>query len=149
MEVRKRLAPFHITQEDGNITETDGVAATWTDLWKYRVPQGTEIHLQAGDFLSAYLEDTVPLEVGNDDCYVKLEVRDPSEQDVKLAFGPCVYQRIKEFQDRNTKARLTLPAPMKVTSRQWIVLVAKDGVVIDASDSHFDLFTSKAAVPLS
>lgn len=149
MERRAQLAPFHINQDDGNITEADGVAATWSDIWKYRVPQGCGIVLQAGDQLSCYLEDTAPLEVGNDDCYVKIEVRDPSEQDVKLAFGPAVYQKVKEFQDRKSIAKLVLVAPLKVLARQWIVLVAKDGVVIDASDSHFDLLTSKVAVPLA
>lgn len=145
----KRLAPFHINQEDGNITEADGVAATWSDIWKYQVPQGSEIVLQAGDFLSCYLEDTSPAEVGDDDCYVKLEVRDPSEQDVRSVFGAALYMRVGEFADKNTKARLVLAAPLTVIARQWIVLAAKDGVAIDASDSHFDLTTSKVATPLS
>ncbi len=145
-EVKK--APFHITQADGNITEADGVAATWSDIWKYQVPQGSGLILEAGDLISMYLEDTAPAEVGDADCYVRLEVRDASEQDVKRVFGPALYVKVKEFQNRNTIARLQVSAPVKLYPRQWLVLVAKDAVVIDASDSYFDLFTSKIGVPL-
>lgn len=141
--------PFHITQADGNITEADGVAATWSDIWKYQVPQGSGLILEAGDLISVYLEDTAPAEVGNDDCYVKVEVRDASEQDVQRVFGPAMYIKVKEFQNRNTVARLQASSPVKLYPRQWLVISAKDAVVIDASDSYFDLFVSKIGAALS
>lgn len=143
-----KLAPFHITQADGNITEGDGTADTWTDIWSYEVPLGTGIILQAGDSLSAYLEDA-SAEVGAADCYVKLEVRDASGLSVGQIFGPSLYNRVKEFQDRNKLARLGVPTLVKVYPRQKIVLCVKDDGAIDASHSFFDLFTSKVAIPLT
>lgn len=143
------LAPFHINQSDGNITETDGTANTNSDIWVYEVPLGTGIILQAGDSFSAYLEDSSPAEVGSYTCYVTIEVRDPSGLSVVQAFGPALYARVKEFQDRNKIARLGVSEPVKVYPRQKIVVVAKDDATIDVSDSYFDLFTSKVAMPLS
>ena len=143
-----KVAPFHLNQEDGNITKSDGTAATWTDIWKYQVPQKQGIVLQAKDVISMYLEDTAPAEVGADTCYVQIEVRDASEQDKRIVFGPALYARLKEFQDRNLMARLPLGAPVKVYERQWVVIMVKDDGTIDESDSYFDLYTSKVAVPL-
>lgn len=143
-----KIAPFHLNHGDLNLTRSDGTAAQWTDIWKYQLPQKQGIVLRASDVISMYLEDTAPAEVGGDTCYVKIEVRDASEQDKRLVFGPALYARVKEFQDRNLMARLPLGTPLKVYERQWIVVSAKDDGTIDESDSHFDLYTSKVAVPL-
>lgn len=151
MVEKAKLTPFHITDSDGNITDGTATQTTgvWGDIWKYQVPQGTGIILQAGDQLSVYLADDSTTEVGRYDCYVKLVVRDPSEQDEKLIFGPALYNRIREFQDRNTMARIGPPQPIKVYPRQWIAIVAKDVGTIEVAHSYFDLLTSKVAVPLS
>jgi len=148
MVAELKLAPFHITRADGNITEADGTADLWSDIWKYTCPKGSGLLLQAGDALSAYLEDAAA-EVGNYDCFIKVEVRDPSGQDVVLLYGPALYIKSKEFQNRNTIARLAMPAPVKLYPRQTLVICVKDNGAIDASDSYFDLFTSKVAVPLA
>ena len=151
MVEKAKLTPFHITDSDGNITDgSDGTTGVWGDVWKYQVPQGTGIILQAGDQLSVYLaDDATPTEVGRYDCYVKLVVRDPSEQDETLVFGPALYNRIREFQNRNTIARIGPPQPIKVYPRQWIIIAAQDVGTIDVSECYFDLLTSKVAVPLS
>ena len=51
------IEPFHLTNDDGNITEADGSAAAWADIWKLQVPRGNEMILAAGDTFSAYVED--------------------------------------------------------------------------------------------
>jgi len=141
------LVPFNLTQNDGNITAADGTASTFSDIWKYRVPNGTGIVLQAGDQLSVYLYASGESGVSN--TYVRLEVRDPAEEAVRLVFGPALYNRVREFTNRNTIARLGVPEPVKVFERQWIVLVAYDtGGTITNADSYFNLLTSKVAVPL-
>lgn len=142
------LAPFVITDSDGNITDGASPLTTgvWGDVWKYQVPQGTGIILQAGDQFSLYLDDGA--EVGQTDCWVKVEVRDPSEQDKTLIFGPTLYKRAREFQDRNTIAKLQLAKPIKVYPRQWIAVVAKDTGAITVGTCYFHLMTSKVAVPL-
>ena len=143
------VTPFHLTQADGNITKTNGVANTWSDIWKYQVPQNTEVLLQPGDLFSAFLKDTSPAECGEDTCYAKIEVRDPSEQDKELVFGAAIYKRIKEFQDRTKMAKLAITATRRIFPRQWIVIVVKYDAAVDCATSYFDLFTSMAAVPLT
>ena len=141
--------PFHLTQADGNITKANGVANTWSDIFKYQVPQNTEVLLQPGDLFSAYLKDTSPAECGEDTCYVKIEVRDPSENDHELVFGAAIYKRIKEFQDGNEMAKIAITIARRVLPRQWIVIVIKDDAVVNYATSYFDLFTSMIAVPLT
>ena len=143
------VTPFHLTQADGNITKTNGVANTWSDIFKYQVPQNTEVLLQPGDLFSAYLKDTSPAECGEDTCYVKIEVRDPSENDHELVFGAATYKRIKEFQNRNEMAKIVITTARRVLPRQWIVIVIKDDAVVSYATSYFDLFTSMIAVPLT
>lgn len=144
------LAPFHLTQADGNITlGSDGTTGLWGDIWKYQVPQGTGIILQAGDQFSLRIDDDASgTEVGQTDCYVKIEVRDPGEQDNLLVYGITMYKRCREFENRNTIARLALAKPVKVYPRQWIAIAAKDVGTIDTSECYFDLLTSKVAIPL-
>lgn len=145
------LAPFHMSQLDGNITLGAAVLTTgvWGDIWRYQVPQGTGIVLQAGDTFSLRIDDdAIGTEVGTTDCYVKIEVRDPGQNDNILIWGPNLYLKCREFEDRNKIARLQLAKPVKVYPRQWIAIAAKDVGTVDTSECYFDLLTSKVAVPL-
>ena len=143
------LAPFVITDSDGNITDGASPLTTgvWGDIWKYQVPQGTGIILQAGDQFSLYAADA-GAECGTTDCFIKVEVRDPSEQDKTLILGPAIYVKLREFQNRNTISKLQLGKPIKVYPRQWIAISAKDTGAIVVANCYFSLMTSKVAVPL-
>ena len=136
--------PFHLTQADPNVTVADGTANTWSDLWKYQVPIGVSHVIQTGHTFAAYLEDTSPAEVGNSTCRVQVEIRDPAEQDSRIVYGPGLYLRVKEFQDRDLMARLVTPEQLVVAERYWIVVRAIDDATIDASDSYFELLISRA-----
>ncbi len=70
---------------------------------------------------------------------VKIEVRDSSEQDKRAVYGPAIYQRVKEFQDRNKLARLNVSAPVPVLERQWIVVMIKATTAPTTVNSYFDL----------
>jgi len=145
-----KLAPFRINQRDGNITAADGVANLWSDIWTYDVPLGTGIILQSGDTIAAFLATAAGVEVADPPLnYVRLEVRDPSGLSVDWAFGPALYVKIQEFQNRNTMARLGVPGPLKVYPRQRIAICVLSPQVVTEADSYFDLFTSKVATPLS
>ena len=137
------LEPFHLSSADGGNTEGNGTVNTWSDIWKYQVPRGTEIVLSRGDTFSCYLEDTAPAEIGDKDSKVRIQVRDPAEGSDILVYGPALYIHSKEFQDDDLIARLKIPKPRRVPSRYWIVISAYDGVVIDASDSYYDLYCNR------
>jgi len=140
------LAPFLLTHNDGNITAVNGVANLWSDIWAYRVPNGVGIVLQAADIISMYLDDGA--EIGRYTSYVRIEVRDPSQEATRLIYGPALYDRVREFQNRNTVARIGLPEPVKVYARQWIVFMALDDAIITTATSLLTLQTSKVAIPL-
>ena len=138
--------PFTLTKGDGNVTAVNGVANLWSDIWSYRVPNGVGIVLQAADIISMYLDDGA--EIGRYTSYVRIEVRDPSQESTRLIFGPAIYDRVREFQDRNTVARIGVPEPVKVYARQFIVFMALDDAIITVATSLLTLQTSKVAIPI-
>lgn len=137
------VEPLHLTNNDSNLTRADGTASTWSDIWKYQVPRGTELIISPGDTFAAYLEDA-SAEVSDRTAKVKIEVRDPAEGEASLAFGPSAYQSVKEFQDDDLVARLRLLEPLRVPSRYWVVISVYDDGAIDESDSAFDLVIHRA-----
>lgn len=134
---------WSLTQlQTADITEADGTAAKWSDIWKYQVPTGIGHVLLPEHTFSAYLED-VAAQVGNGTCRLRIEVRDASEQDSKVVFGPALYVSVKDFSDVNKMAKLNLNGPIVVTERMYIVIVVNDDGAIDASDSYFELATAR------
>jgi len=134
--------PFHLTNTDNNITEADGTANIFSDIWKYQCPIGVTHVLRAGQTFSLYLEDSSS-EVGNQTCRVQIEVRDPAEQDTLIVYGPALYIVSKEFRDATLKARIGTSSDILVPERYWIVVMARDDGAIDASDSYFDLYIAR------
>ena len=133
--------PFHISQlQTAEITEADGTANVWSDIWKFQVPVGQSLVLRAEHKVSMYIEDG-SAEVGNGTCQLRIEIRDSSEQDRRVVFGPVQYINVKEFQDRRLIAHINVVQPVPIKERMWIVIVVNDDGTIDASDSYFDLET--------
>ena len=147
LQTAGEMRPYHLTSDDAGNTEADGVANTWTDLWKYAVPRGTTIQLSPASTFSAYLEDTSAV-IGDLDNKVKIEIRDPAEAGAELVYGPNQYIRSKEFQDADLKAFLRLLGVVEVPSRYLIVISAYDGVIIDVSDSYYDLLVQREQRPV-
>lgn len=147
MEIKPR--PYHITNGDQAITPADGVAATWSDIWKFRVPQNVGIVISPGDTFACYLDDASPAECAQDGtCRVRVEVRDASEQHRETVMGDVIYNKLREFQDRDKIFKFTSPQPVKVHERQWIVIMVKDDAIVDESDSYFDMLVTRIAESL-
>lgn len=145
---RVRAAPHHITDSDKAITAGNGVANTWSDIWKFRVPQNVGIVVSPGDLFSAYLNDG-SAEVGTDgSCLVRIEVRDASEQHRETIMGDVNYSKIQEFQDRDKMFRFNPPQAFKVVARQWIVVMSKDNTGVNHSKSYFDMLCTRISEPL-
>lgn len=142
-----RLLPFHITGGTPGIAAANGIAATWVDIWRLQIPQGTGLILQASDQISIYFEDNTAAECARDgSCRLRMEVRDPAEQDVERVFGEANYNRVRAFQDRALIARLGVAKSVKVYERQWLVITAIDDATITVANCYFDILTSKVAV---
>ena len=134
---------FSLTSLDTvNITELDGVANIWSDIWKYQVPTGQGHVLMPSHTFSAYIEDGAA-EVGNGTCELRISVRDTSEHDVRVIFGPVLYVAVRDFTDQDRLAKLSIPQPIRVLEKQWIVVEIKDDGTIDASDSYFEMVINR------
>ncbi len=130
--------PFDLTDQDSNITKANATASSWSDLYKYQVPVGIGHVLQAGHTFSVYLKDTSATENASTDL-IKIEVRDSSEQDKRTVYGPAIYLKCKEFQDRDKMARLNVAAPVPVLERQWIAVMVNGASAAGTANSYFDL----------
>lgn len=121
----------------------NGVAAKWTDIWKYQVPSGQAHILKPSHRLSVYLSSAGPTEAVATDK-IKLVIRDQSEQDEIAVYGPGLYVASKEFQDVRKMAFLQLPngQDKSVEEMFFIVLQVYDpSVIIVESTSYFRLET--------
>ena len=138
--------PFLLTDDDPNITADATFGTTWRDTWKFRCPAGMRILLRKGDTLSVYVLDSGDAEIAAPDALVKVEVRDPSEQNIVLAYGPDNYLSATEFQNAAKKRKFQLDEPIVVKPREWIVVATKDNLGLDSASiltSYFNLQTTK------
>lgn len=119
----------------------DGTASVWSDVWKYQVPVGQAHILKPGHRLAFYLKDTTTAEVGSGTCRIRIEVRDQSESDRSVIFGPALYASLKEFQQDDKMARLSLQKDIVVGERFFIVVVGYDDAALDESISYFKMET--------
>ena len=111
--------PFALTNQEpsANITEADGVANSWSDLWVYTIPSGIGHVIRAEHTVSMYIEDA-SAEVGNGTCRVRIEIRDSSDQDRRVIYGPAPYVTVRDFTDVRLMARFNVAAPAAGGERQ-------------------------------
>lgn len=133
---------FDITQGDPNVTGANTAAATWGDVWDFKVPIGIGIILMPNHSFSCYLHSLAPAEA-EANALVEIVLRDSAEREEKTLLGATLYKTVREFQDNNLKARLSLKEPVKVFEEQHIVVRAKVASGVDvtggAVESYFDL----------
>lgn len=145
----EREAPYPLTQADPNVVARDGVANEWADIWRLQVPIGQTLICRPGHTFAAHLRDTTLIEVGAATCTIKIEKRDPSENDILLLYGPDLYISSTEFQDEELKARLRVPVEsVEICEREWLVISAKAGTIISAANSYFELFIARTRQPI-
>jgi len=131
---------FRITKTDPNIqTAPNAFVNEWFDIWRYKVPANVEILLGKGDMFSGYLEDDTGHEI-SDTCLVKIEVRDPSQQDRRLIYGPNTYENSREFPETYNIARLDLDPLIILRERDYLVISACADRIINTYESDFQLF---------
>jgi len=120
---------------------TDGTANKWSDIWKYRVPSGQAHVLKASHTFSAYLYEVSVAECGGGTCRIRIAIKDQSEADEKVIYGPVLYDVVKEFSDKAKMAKLRLVNDYTVEEEFYIVIQAYDDGIVDESVSYFNLET--------
>ena len=120
---------------------SDGTASKWSDIWKYRVPSGQALVLKATHTFSAYLYEVSVAECGAGTCRVRIAIKDQSEADEKIIYGPVLYAVVKEFNDKSKIAKLGLVSDVAVEEEFYIVIQVYDDGICDESVSYFSLET--------
>ena len=124
----------NITQNDGNVTGSNGTAAVMSDIYDYQVPRHTAIQIRPEDILSAYFKDAGAEALGTD--AFELVIRDPNQlSEEVLAQGQ--YTIIKEFQDKTKTKRLGVSKLIK--SDYHIVIRVNATTVLVNSSCYFQL----------
>lgn len=129
--------PFTLYQDDPVIATADGVADTWSDVWKYQMPIGSSFVIKPEHTFSVYINDGS--EVGSSTCQVKIEKRDSSGSDVLVVLGPKLYAMIKEFQEKSKLTHFNVPPEgVVINEREYFVIVIKDDGTVTESTCYFE-----------
>ena len=144
---------FELNQNSTGITESDGLGATWAaDIWDFKPPLNTFLKLKPTDIFSCYLvgDDAAEMPAATQ---VRIVKRDAANEDAKPVLSACLYQRVKEFQDKGKFKRLTLDREVEVGPDEHLVVMVNGADAagtgdLDASASNFRLQTTRRRRPL-
>ena len=137
---------YSLTQLESSsyLTSADATASKWSDLFKYQVPVGQAFVLEPTSKFAAYLDTNVgSSEASVGITRVQIEVRDQSESDKTVIFGPSLYAAIREFQQDDKMARLRVNKPIVVPERFFIVIMVYHTTAIVYAYSYFKLETKR------
>ncbi len=140
--------PFKLNQADPVISAADGVANTWSDIWKYQVPVGMSLIIKRNHTFACYLDEgTGSTESGVADASVRIEKRDASESDVEIIFGPKLYTSVKQFTPFNRVAKFGVPEEGKIINEReyLVVVILNDAILTSASSSYYCYFEMQIA----
>jgi len=124
------IEPFVITQEDTNVTQSDGTAESLQDLFSYRVPTGLVIVLRPGDPFKIHIDET-DSSVGQNTSLVYVIIKDATGEEIKPLLGPMQYANfsasgVGEFQDEDKIVRLGIGREIRVREQEYIVVQVKN-----------------------
>lgn len=139
---------FELNQGSTGITESDGLGASWAaDIWDFKLPLNTWLKLRPGDVFSCYLvgDDAAEMPAATQ---VRVVRRDVANEDAKPVLTSCLYQRLKEFQDKGKFQRLTIDREVEIGPDEHLVVMAYGADAtgtgnVDASASNFRLQTTR------
>ena len=141
-----KVEKFELNPKKSGITESDGVGATWGDIWDYQVPYHVEVQLKPGDVFACYLigADTAQMPAST---LVQVVKRDVTNLDSTPIVKPLLYQVAKNFTDKKKLLYVDITAPLIVTTDEHIVVQVNGADATgtggtDASASHFKLATT-------
>lgn len=138
---------FELNQNTTGITESDGLGATFADIWDFKVPLNTTVKLKPGDIISCYL-------VGDDAAempattQIRVVRRDVANEDAKPILSACNYQTVKQFADVGKMKRLTIDHEVVIGPDEHLVVMVNGADATgtgdtDASASNFRLKTTR------
>lgn len=124
-----------------HIERQDGIAGTWSDVFKYQIPCFTVLGISKGDPVSIYLCSMEGSEI-DWNSQVRVIARGNNLPD-KIIYGPASYNKSREFQCPEKLARIELTQPLLVYDGNYVVVQANSPSIIKSFDSYFQIKTVK------
>lgn len=144
---------FELNESTTGITESDGLGATFADVWDFKVPLNTILKLKPGDIISCYLvgDDAAEMPAATQ---IRVVRRDVANEDAKPVLSAANYQTVKQFSDRGKMKRLTIDKEVEIGADEHLVVMVSGADATgtgdtDASASNFRLKTTRRRRGLS
>ncbi len=141
--------PFTLNQDDPVLSVADGVASTWSDIWKYQCPVGLSLIIKPEHTLALFLAVAGPAEIAAaagtwNTGMVRVEKRDASGSDVQVIAGPRIYRSFRQFADQERLAHFNVPAEgVIINEREYFVILAYDDGTISETVCYFEARIAK------
>ncbi len=141
--------PFTLFQDDPVMSVADGVASTWSDIWKYQVPIGTSLVIKPEHTISMYLAIAGPAEIAAaagtwNTGMVRIEKRDASGSDVQILAGPRIYKAFRVFDEKPRLAHFNVPAGgVIINEREFFVILVYDDGTVSETVCYFEARIAK------
>lgn len=134
MVVKIKEALFFITQTETGVVPAAGLAATWSDNYRYQVPQDRKYVFRPGHTFSASLWSAAA--VYPDVNRVRIELRDAAENHRINILQDSRYAEITEFADRDLIRRLDIVEEVEATAGMWIVIMTLPAIALDPTHAN-------------
>jgi len=153
VKIREQL--FFITEQTAGIVAAAGLAATWSDNYRYQVPQDRKYIFRPGHTFSGSFNNStgapaadgaaVPPKPAGDfvDAVdrVMIQLRDSSENQRINILQDTRYGLVRHFVDRDLIRRFDITEEVEATAGMWIVIMLLEATVLVPGDvdSYFSL----------
>ena len=145
---------FQLTSSQSGITKANGIAAIWSENYKYKVPIGWTFIFKPGHTFSASLNNgtSSPAASGTklagdyvDTDKVRITVRNADQTERKTILQETIYKRVQESADRDKMCRLDVNEPVAVSAGGWVVIetYATTALANTDADSWFILYCDR------
>jgi len=139
---------YFIRQTEVGVVGAAGIAATWSDNFRYQVPQDRKYIFRPGHTFSASLNNggAAPAAVAGANPpkpagdfvdatdRVRIELRDADEKQSIQILQDTRYGNIRHFADRDLIRRLDIIKEIEATAGMWLVLMTLPNVALAPAD---------------
>ena len=148
MVVKIKEELYLITNNEVGVVGAAGLAATWSDNFRYQVPQDRKYIFRPGHTFSASLNNGTgaPAAVGGANPpkpagdfvdatdRIRVELRDAAEKQTIQILQDTRYGNIRHFADRDLIRRLDIVEEVEATAGMWIVIMCLEATVLAPAD---------------
>lgn len=155
MVVKIKEELFFITEQITGMVGAAGLAAAWSDNFRYQVPQDRKYIFRPGHTFSGSFNNSTgaPAAVGGANPpkpagdfvdatdRIRIELRDAAEKQSIQILQDTRYGLVRHFADRDLIRRLDIVDEIEATAGMWIVIMLLEATVLAPADvdTYFSL----------